>query len=127
MVLAVLAVAWLVLNVRGVELEADGQALADRAQKRPVPAAEIERAREELRSARRFRVDSSPRLIEAALLVVSERRSEAARLARELVELEPDNAEAWLLAYASAPDRRERERAKREVIRLNPWSGELLP
>jgi hypothetical protein len=124
--LAVVVAAWLAVSFRNARLEADGQAVATRAQQEPIPASEVEQARDDLRSAGRLSPDQAPRVVEGGLLLASGHRGEAAALARQAVADEPDNVDAWFLAFASARDRAEAIRAKGQILRLNPWAGELL-
>ena len=80
-----------------------------------------------LRSAARYRADKGPLVAEGALLFAARRRADAAAIARRATDNEPDNLDAWFLAYSAASGERERAAAKREVARLNPWAADELP
>jgi hypothetical protein len=126
-VLAALAVAWSVLSHRAVGQEERGRETATRAAFGNVPGAEIERALDDLRSAARYRADQGPLVAEGALLFAAGRRAAAAVIARRATDEEPDNLNAWFLAYSAASGKRERAAAKRHVARLNPWAADELP
>jgi hypothetical protein len=125
--LAALAVAWSVLSYRAVEVEDDARELATRAAFGNVPAAQVEQALDDLRAAARYTAGNGPLIEEGVLLYAVGRRSEAAEIARRATTDEPDNLEAWFLAYSAAAGERSRAAAKREVGRLNPWAGDRLP
>ncbi|MEA2378880.1 MAG: hypothetical protein QOI45_2449 [Thermoleophilaceae bacterium] len=126
LLLAVLAGAWLVVSFQNARLETDAEAVALHAQRVRVSPAEVQRARAGLKDARRLSADQAPRLTEGGLLLATGHRAQAAAIARQVAATEPDNVEARFLAFASARDRAEALRAKREVTRLNPWAGEQL-
>jgi len=106
--LALGAAAWLVLTLRSETLEARAAAVAF-SSGRPA-AAEIERAVDQARAARRLVPDTSAKLIEWRLLFRSGRRRAADALLLEIVRDEPDNAEVWngLAKTARDPDVRRR-------------------
>jgi hypothetical protein len=126
-VLAAPVVAWSVLSHRAVGQEERGRELATRAAFGSVPDAEIEQALDDLRSAARYRADKGPLIAEGALLFAARRRADAAAIARRATDDEPDNLDAWFLAYSAASSERERAAAKRQVARLNPWAADELP
>ncbi|MEA2364199.1 MAG: hypothetical protein QOD71_3344 [Thermoleophilaceae bacterium] len=124
---AVLVGAWLLVSYRGVTLEAQGQALLDRAHNQGITAAELSRGRQELDRARRFSADTSPLLTEGQLLDATRDRVGAARIATRLTKEEPENVGAWFLAYFTAgPDKARAKHALRELRRLNPWAADGL-
>jgi hypothetical protein len=60
------------------------------------------------------------------LLMYAGKTPEAYGVALTTVAKEPENAQAWTLAYQTAPDRGAKAEAKRRVQRLNPWLGDTL-
>jgi hypothetical protein len=124
--LALLAVGWLLLSLRALDSQADAEAIVERGNDRPLTPAEVRRGRDLLERARRLRADKGPVLTEVQLLLRARRRAEAAAVAREATDAEPESFEAWLLALSAAPDRPSWLRARRQVLRLNPWAGVLL-
>jgi hypothetical protein len=125
--LAALVVAWSVVSHRAVGQEERARELATRVAFGNVPARQIDEALADVRSAGRYRADRGPLIAEGALLYAAGRRTEAAEIARRAIDEEPDNVEAWFLAYSSAGDEQGRAAAKREVARLNPWAADDLP
>jgi hypothetical protein len=127
LVVAVVAAAWLALSYRGVVLEADGEALIERAQKGNIPDAELRHAQLELNDARRLRANTDPLLIQGRLELAAGRTAVAARTARQLTETEPENVDGWYLAYAAeSDDPGYRRDVLTHIYRLNPWLGEEL-
>jgi hypothetical protein len=124
--LAALMVGWSVLSYRAVSAEQDARKLAARAAFGNVPGAQIEQALDDLRAAARYTAGNGPLIEEGVLLYAADRRSEAAEIARRATADEPDNLEAWFLAYSAALGEGSRAAAKREVGRLNPWAGDRL-
>jgi hypothetical protein len=123
---ALVAGAWLVWSLHSLDLEADGERVLERARRGPVAPAEVERARDALRDARRLSADQGPLVTEGLILVAAGRSGEAAAIARRVIANEPENVRAWHLAYASASDRTRAGRALRRVRELNPWLGDSL-
>jgi hypothetical protein len=125
--LAALAVVWSVLSYRAVGADEEARKLATRAVFGNASGARIEAALDDLRAAARYTAGNEPLIEEGVLLYAVGRRGEAAEIARRATADEPDNLEAWFLAYSAASDERSRSAAKREVNRLNPWAGDRLP
>jgi hypothetical protein len=132
---ALVAGAWLVLGFRAIELEADGQSIFERAQRGPIPVAEVRRGQDLLQRAGRFNADQSPLLYESFLLFDTGRYAEAAETAERLVADEPDNVDGWIVLYLAArgPEgasgERDPERAAqalRMVRALNPLAARRL-
>jgi hypothetical protein len=133
--IALLAGAWLVLSFRALELEADGRTIFERAQRGPIPAAEVRRGQSFLHRAGRFNADKSPLVYESFLLFDTGRYEEAAATAERLVADEPDNIDGWIVLYLAArgPEGASRERDPEraaEVLRmvraLNPLAATTL-
>jgi hypothetical protein len=131
--IALVAGAWIVLSLRSVELESEGQAVLARAQSGPITADEVNRGRSLLRRARRFSADQGPRLVEAVLLDSARRPELAAAVAERVVEDEPENVDAWIVLYLArsdlegpARDTRRAAEALRMVGSLNPLAGDVL-
>lgn len=127
LVLALVAGTWLMSSFRSVELEADGQALADQARSQPISAANLRHARDALQDAGHFTTDMSPQVTEAQLLANAGRRAQAASIALRVTDEEPENFGAWVVVYANSPDRTQSAQARRRVASLNPSLGDLLP
>lgn len=127
LVAAVLVGAWLVVSYRAVRLEAQGQALVERAHTQGISPAELSQGRRDLERAGRFRSDTNPLLLEGQLLDASKDRVGAARIAMRLTDEEPENVSGWFLAYFTAgPDKARAREALRELGRLNPWAADDL-
>jgi tetratricopeptide (TPR) repeat protein len=132
-VVALLIAAWCAISLRSSRLEEDGTqiarryALAGLAGARPDAAGrrELARAAEDLERAAWLNPDPRPRVYRASSLFLLGESDRAAELAREVVESEPDNLEAWtLIAYASrgrAPGLA--AEAARAIARLNPQAS----
>jgi hypothetical protein len=131
--MALLAAGWLVLSFRSFELESDGQELIGRSQRGSITSDELNRVRTRLQSARRFSVDQDPAIIEGVLLDSTGRPDQAAAVAEDVVEDEPDNVDGWIVLYLALSDlkgaardpRREAE-ALRMVRRLNPLAADAV-
>jgi hypothetical protein len=124
---AALVVTWSILSYRAVGQEEKGRELAARAAFGSVPGAQVEQALGDLRSARRYRMDNGPLIARGVLLYAAGRRAAAAEIGRRATDKEPDNLDAWFLAYSAAPDARQRDAARREIARLDPWAARRLP
>jgi Flp pilus assembly protein TadD len=124
--MALLAGVWLALSYHAVGLRDEGDAVLERVGRAPLQPDEVERAQDAFRGARRLSVDQDPLVDEGLLLVAAGRRQEAASVAERATEEEPENARAWFLALASAPDPRRAEEARRRLSELNPWWRFLL-
>ena len=131
--IALIAGAWIVLSLRSVELESDGEAVVATAQRGPITAHELAHGRSLLHRARRFSADQGPRIIEGVLLDSARRAEQAAAVAERVVKDEPDNVDAWIVLYLALSDLEGSERdatraaeALRMVRRLNPLAGRAL-
>jgi hypothetical protein len=131
--IALVAGAWMVLNLRSVELESEGEAVVARAQRGPITADELNRGRSLLQRARRFSADQSPRIVEGVLLNSARRPEQAVAVVERAVEEEPENVDAWIVLYlalsdleGAARDTRRAADALRMVRSLNPLAGEVL-
>jgi hypothetical protein len=118
---AICAVVWFAHGFRALDLEAQGLAATQRAQKQGhLPASELRAARQALRDAHSFSADQGPLLSEGFLLASNRRRKEAYRVARRVTAAEPENIQAWFLARLAAPDRRRTGEASRRIEELSP-------
>jgi hypothetical protein len=127
--LALLAISWLALSLRGTRLEAQGGEVVDQAQRGEISRDELDAGLEDLRRARRFNADKQPILREAALLADAGRHQEAVALAEEVVASEPENLDGWILLYLGAlvtDDKRRAARALGKLQDLNPQLGDRL-
>jgi hypothetical protein len=119
--LAVLVLAWLALGLRAVRLEDQAQATIDRAREGPVSDADFRGAQENLREAGDFSPDQGPLLKYGQLLAAVGKRREADFVARAVTVDEPDNLQAWYLAWVADPNPASRKHALAELMRLNPF------
>jgi hypothetical protein len=116
-----LAVAWLLFGVRAIRLEGEADAVIERARAGPVSSGDLERARGQLQRSEKFNPDQGPLIKEAQLLYATGRGREAAFTARAATLDEPDNLQAWFLAWAADPDPRTKGEALDQLRRLNPY------
>jgi predicted Zn-dependent protease len=120
-VVAVLAIAWLGINLRGYALSERGERLAATANATP---AQVREAEKDLEDARFLNPDTRPLLAEGALLAAQggSRAPEGLALLERAVRREPDNLVAWgVLAEATRRLDPERSReARRRVRELSP-------
>jgi hypothetical protein len=132
---ALVAGAWLVLSFRAVELEADGRAILERAQRGTIPPDAVRRGQSFFQRAGRFNADQSPLFYESVLLFQTGRYEDAAAAAEQLVADEPDNVDGWIILHgaASGPAGAAREgdpkraaEALRRVSALNPLAANWL-
>lgn len=123
-VVALIALAWLSVNLRGFGLSERGERLAQTPNPTPAQVADAERA---LEDARFLNPDTRPLLVEGALLA-----AQGGRRAREGIDMlelavrrEPDNLVAWgVLAEATRRLDPARSRAARARAReLSPPVG----
>ena len=120
--LALLAGAWLLVGVRGVRLIDDGDAVIAKAQAGHATPAEIDDALADYARAGRLSPDQTPLVQQGALLLAAGRADQARAKALSATRVEPDNLQAWLLAFAASGDDPEAKRhAKAEILKLNPW------
>jgi hypothetical protein len=126
-VIALLVAAWLALGVRAVALENDAQLVINRARAGPIPAAETNKALDDLAKAGRLSPDQAPLIHQGELLAAVGRDDEARAVARRATDAEPDNLQAWFLAWVVAdPDPVAKAHAKARVLELNPWFAYAL-
>jgi hypothetical protein len=123
---ALVVVAWLAFSLRAIDLQADAESTIARVRGGGVGTSEIDEAQRQLRRADRHNPDLTPQLDEGLLLFFAGRRAEAYSVALRATAKEPENVQAWTLAYLSAPDQGVEADAKRKVQRLNPWLGDTL-
>jgi hypothetical protein len=125
--LAVVALAWLALGLRAVRLEDQADAVLDRASAgRPVSDAEVRRATERLDKADDFSPDRGPLLKIGQLSYATGEKGPAALLAAAVTVEEPDNLDAWYLAWVAEPNRRAKRHALEQMRRLNPFMDVAL-
>jgi hypothetical protein len=125
-VLALLAGGWLAVGLKVVDLEEEGNAAFERARQGSLSRADLAEARHALQSADGLAVDPTHRLIEGRLLVAAGEREQAGRLALLVLAEEPENVDAWYLAYLSAGNPEGRALTRRRVDQLNPLLGDQL-
>lgn len=124
--------AWLTLGLRATFLEENGEGVLERAQRaqaqdRPPPDGDVVEAGQlELARARRFSPDQGPLISEGLLLTAVGRTEEGQIVAGRVLAKEPDNVQAWYLAYVSATSPENARRALRRVHELNPWLADSL-
>jgi hypothetical protein len=125
--LALVAGAWLALGVRAVGLEDDAEAVIKQARAGPVPPVRVNSALGDLAKAGRLSPDQAPLVQQGELLVAAGHDDEARAVAKRATESEPDNLQAWYLAwFVAAPNSPEKAQAKRRVLELNPWFAWVL-
>jgi len=125
-VTALVVVAWLALGLRAVDLQADAESTIARVRDGDLEASTINEAQDQLRRADRYNPDLTPQVDEGWLLMYAGKTPEAYGVALTSVAKEPENAQAWTLAYLTAPDPGAKADAKRKVKQLNPWLGDTL-
>jgi hypothetical protein len=126
-VLALLAGAWLALGVRAVGLEDNAEAVIRHARAGPVPPGQVNTALDDLAKAGRLSPDQAPLIRQGELLVSAGRDDEARAVAKRATDAEPDNLQAWFLAWVVAdPNSPAKEQAKQRVLELNPWFAYAL-
>jgi hypothetical protein len=125
-VFAALVVAWLAVGMRAVWLQDQAEAVIDRARAGPVPEAEVERAQDRLRKAAELSPDQGPLIEEGHLLEATGHSSEAVLLAHMAARDEPDNLQAWVLAWAADSRPKTKNQAHDEMLRLNPYIDVVL-
>ena len=124
--------AWLSLGLRATFRERNGEGVLARAQlaqaqERPPPNGdEVLAGQLQLEGARRFSPDQGPLISEGLLLAAVGRIDEGEIVARRVLAEEPENVQAWYLAYISATSPDNATRALRRVEELNPWLAEQL-
>jgi len=114
--LAVAAIAWLGAGIAASRAQDDLGRLV--ATTDAPERADLARAEELRRRAERAVPGRRPSLLEATLLVKTDRAA-AARLLEDVVAAEPENAEAWLL-LSQASEGRRAEQARERVRALAP-------
>lgn len=122
-VAALAAVAWLAAGLRATNLAKEGEAFVQAARGEEIMPEDVRYGRDLLRRAQRFNADLEPRLQEGFLLILARKHAPAREVANDAVVEEPENAEAWYLAYLVAQatgDEAGAARARRELRILNP-------
>ena len=124
-VIALLALAWLGVSVRGYDLYEDGERLAFAPGARK---AQVDEAARLLKDARFLNPDTRPLLTKGALLVArgGRRAPEGVALLEEAVRREPDNVVAWAV-LASATRRLDPERSREARARADELSPPVAP
>jgi hypothetical protein len=121
---ALLAIAWLAINLRGYTLSERGERLAATATATPAQVREAEQA---LEDARVLNPDTRPLLVEGSLLAAQggRRAQEGIDLLERAVRQEPDNVVAWgVLAEATQRlDPARSRQARRRARELSPPVG----
>jgi hypothetical protein len=126
-VTALLVGAWLALGVRAVALETDAREVIAKARSGRIPPAEVNKALDDLAKAGRLSPDQGPVIRQGELLAAAGRDDEARAVAKRVTEAEPDNLQAWFLAWVVAdPDKRAKAHAKQRLLELNPWFAYAL-
>jgi hypothetical protein len=120
-VLAVLILAWLAVGLRAVRLEDQAEATLDRARAGAVSDTDFRNAQDRLEEADDLSPDLGPLITYGQLLEAVGKRREADFVARAVTVDEPDNLQAWYLAYVADPNPASREHALDELLRLNPF------
>jgi hypothetical protein len=124
-VLALIVGVWLAFGLRSVRLMDDGDAVMARASH--ATPAEVDSALADYAKAGRLSPDQAPLIHQGELLLAAGRQGEAAAIARRATEVEPDNLQAWYLAWRAAfPHTPAEEQAKQRLIELNPWFAYAL-
>jgi hypothetical protein len=126
-VMALLVGAWLALGVRAVALENDSETVLNRARAGPIPAAEANKALDDLAKAGRLSPDQSPLIHQGELLTAIGRTGEAHAVAKRATDAEPENLQAWFLTWVLAdPGTAAKAHAKARLLYLNPWFAYAL-
>lgn len=99
-VVAAVAIAWLILGLRVVHLERAG--VAEGLASRGSDPTSLARARDLLHAADRLTPDRRPELLELQLLIFADRPREALAVGQHLTREEPDNVAAWGLVLGLA-------------------------
>jgi hypothetical protein len=126
LVLAVLVAAWLVVGMRAVRLEDQANAVIDRARAGSVPEAEVKRAIDDLGKATDLSPDQGPVIMQGQLYEATGHDQEAVLFAYLAANDEPDNLQAWIVAWAAEDVPEAREQAHDEMLRLNPYIDVVL-
>ena len=127
--LAVLAVAWLAAGLRATELAEDGAAVVLSAQRGPIPPAEARRGDDLLQRAGDLNADLDPLVRRGFLFLLTQDKASARDIADDAIDREPENANAWYLAYLVAQaygDEGESARKIRVLRTLNPLLADRL-
>jgi hypothetical protein len=120
--LALVVGAWLALGARGVRLIDDGDAVLAKARVGDVPPAEVNAGLDDYAKAGRLSPDLTPLIRQGQLAYAADRQADAAVIARRATAAEPDNLQAWYLAWVVAPPKTPaKQHAEDMVLKLNPW------
>ena len=124
-VIALVAVVWLAVGLRAVQLEQKANALMKAP--RPLDPGKVEAALADLAEAGRFSPDQGPMISQGYLLLAARNAGRARAVAGRVTKEEPDNLQGWYLAWqAATPNSPAWRRAERRVLELNPWFEYLL-
>ena len=125
--LAVVVGVWLVFGLRSVLLIDDGDEVLAQARAGNVSAEQVDAGMADYARAGRLSPDQTPLIDQGALLYAVGRKAEAEEVGRRATEVEPDNLQAWYLAWVVAPPKTPaKAAAERRVLALNPWFGYAL-
>lgn len=94
------------------------------ARQKPVAPAVVNAALDDYAKAGRLSPDQTPLIHQGELLLATGRKAEAASVVARATDAEPDNLQAWFLAWVVADPKtqpREKAHAKAELLKLNPW------
>jgi predicted Zn-dependent protease len=120
-VVALLVGAYLAVGVHNVRLVDDGDAVLAKARTGKVPARTVDAALSDYEDAQKLSPDPTPLIHRGELLLATGRKIEASKALIRAIQDEPDNIQAWTLAYAaSAGDPSAHELAKNQLLKLNP-------
>jgi predicted Zn-dependent protease len=124
-VVALVVLAWLGINLRGLGLSERGERLAATPNATPAQVAEAERA---LEDARFLNPDTRPLLVEGSLLAArgGRRAREGIELLEQAVRREPENVVAWGV-LASATRRLDPARSREARRRARELSPPVAP
>ena len=129
-ILAVVAVALAAVTALELRAELDyqrGQALFSEVSQDGFAgdaADDIDRARDSLDRASDLRPGTTALVAHAFLEKNAGRPEEAAALAREATDREPDNVATWQALLSTSTDPAERARAQQELLALDPLQGQ---
>jgi hypothetical protein len=124
--LAVVVLAWLAFGFRAVRLTDQADAVVERAHAGQVSEADFQQARDRLHKAERLNPDRSPDLTDGELLYATGHDREAVELAKGVIAAEPENAQAWYIAYVAEKNRPVRLARLARLRQLNPWIEVVL-
>lgn len=113
---------YLAFGVRDVRLTEDGDAVLARAKVGQVAPSEVDAALTQYDKASTLNADPTPLIRQGELLLAVGRKDEANQAIIRAIHDEPDNVQAWFLAYVAADGNPPARRlAKAKLLALNPW------